>query len=108
MTKREFTVAGEYHYNRTGPVRWIISHTVRYPVYPIAMILAAILNNAFYSYIQVYIGRAFDLITSAGWEIQALLVVALGAMGSAAGQSVTGLIRNYAIEFTAQRVERDS
>jgi ATP-binding cassette subfamily B protein len=35
-------------------------------------------------------------------------MLALGVMGSAAGQGVTGLVRNYTIEFLAQRVERDA
>jgi ATP-binding cassette subfamily B protein len=35
-------------------------------------------------------------------------MLALGVMGFAAGQGLTGLVRNYAIEFLAQRVERDA
>ena len=31
MTKREFRLEDEIHYNRSGPVRWIISHLARYP-----------------------------------------------------------------------------
>ncbi len=108
MTKREFRPENEHHYNRSGPVRWILSHMWRYPVLPLAVILAAILNNTCYSYIQVFIGRAFDTLTAPDWRPQDLLVLALGVVGSAAGQSLTGLTRNFAIEFLAQRVERDT
>jgi len=108
MTKREFRLENEYHYNHSGPVRWIISHTLRYPLFPLAMVLAAVFNNAFYSYIQVFIGRGFDLITTPGWQTAALLGLAAGVMGSAIGQGVTGLMRNFSIEFAAQRVERDA
>jgi len=108
LTKREFRLESEYHYNRSGPVRWIISHVMRYPLFPLATILAAILNNGFYSYIQVFIGRAFDLITSPGWQTAALLGLAASVMGSAIGQGLTGLLRNFSIEFAAQRVERDA
>ncbi len=80
----------------------------RYPVLPLAVILAAILNNACYSYIQVFIGRAFDTLTAPDWRPNDLLVLALGVLGSAAGQSLTGLMRNFSIEFLAQRVERDA
>ena len=80
----------------------------RYPVLPLAVILAAILNNACYSYIQVFIGRAFDTLTAPDWRPNDLFVLALGVLGSAAGQSLTGLMRNFAIEFLAQRVERDA
>jgi ATP-binding cassette subfamily B protein len=108
LAKAEFTLDHEYHYNRSGPVRWIISHALRYPVLPLATILGAILNNWAYSYRQVLIGRAFDLITMPQWRLAALLTLALGLAAAAVGQSVTGLLRSYAIEFLAQRVERDT
>jgi ATP-binding cassette subfamily B protein len=108
LTKREFRLENEYPYNRSGPVRWIISHLMRYPLFPLAGILAAVLNNGFYSFIQVLIGRGFDLIAKSGWSTGELLVLALSVMGSAFGQGLTGLARNYSIEFLAQRIERDA
>ncbi|MDH7484907.1 MAG: ABC transporter ATP-binding protein [Anaerolineae bacterium] len=108
MVKREFRLENEYPYNRSGPVRWIISHLWRYPLLPLAGILGAILNNLGYSYRQIYIGQGFDLITASGWRASQLLMLALGVLGAAALQGVTGLIRNFAIEFLAQRIERDA
>jgi len=108
LTKREFRLKDEYRYNRSRPVRWIVSHLLRYPILPLITILAAVLNNVCYSYIQVCVGRAFDLITSPGWETTALLGLAALALGAAVGQGVTGLARNYGTEFLAQRVERDT
>jgi len=108
VTKKEFRLENEEHYNRSGPVRWIISHLARYLLFLLAVILAAIFNNWAYSYRQVLIGRGFDLITAPGWQTSALLMLALGVVGAAATQSITGLIRNFAIEFLAQRVERDT
>ncbi len=108
MTKREFRLDHEHRYNRSGPVRWIMSHLARYPGFPLAALLAAILNNFFYSQIQVLIGRGFDLITTPGWATEALLRLALTVLGAALGQGLTGLARNYAVEFVAQRIERDA
>jgi ATP-binding cassette subfamily B protein len=108
LTKREFRLENEYHYNRSGPVRWIISHLMRYPLFPLAGILAAVLNNGFYGFIQVFVGRGFDLIATPGWDTGALLVLALSVMGSAVGQGLTGLARNYSFELLAQRIERDA
>ncbi len=108
MSAREFRLEEEYHYNRSGPVRWIVSHVLRYPIFPLAMVLASVLNNGFYSYIQIYVGRAFDLITTPGWQTASLLGLAAAVMGSAVGQGLTGLLRNGSIEFSAQRVERDA
>jgi ATP-binding cassette subfamily B protein len=108
LTKSEFRLEDEYRYNRSGPTRWVLSHLARYFYLPLIAIIAAILNNGFYSYIQIYVGRGFDLITTPGWTTAALLSIALSAMTSAAGQGLTGLARNYATEFLAQRMERDS
>ncbi len=108
MIKREFSIENEYHYNRTSPVRWINSHVWRYPVFPILSVVATIVNNLAYSYIQVYVGRAFDLITTPNWQVSALGGLALGAMTMALLQGIGGLIRNYCGEMLAQRVERDT
>lgn len=108
MGKREFTLEDEYPYARSGPMRWILSHALRHPILPLAAVLMAVVNNASASYIPVLVGRAFDLITSAGWRTSALLALALGTLGAAAGQAVSGLARNYSAEFLAQRIERDA
>lgn len=108
MNKREFTLDNEYHYTHTGPIRWIIAHTLRYPLLPLLTLAAAVVNNYAYSYVQVFIGRAFDLINQDTWETHQLLLLALGTFASAATQGVLGLLRNYTNEFIAQRVERNT
>ncbi|MFZ1405637.1 MAG: ABC transporter ATP-binding protein, partial [Anaerolineae bacterium] len=62
MSKREFKLENEYRFNRGGPLRWIMSHQLRYAWFPLLAIAAAALNNFFYSSIQVYVGRGFDVI----------------------------------------------
>ena len=108
MTKKEFRLENEHRYNRSGAVRWIISHVICYPLLPAAMIVATILNNYAFSYRQLLLGQAFDLITAPAWATRALLTVALGIVGVAIAQGVTGLARNFTVEFLAQRIERDS
>jgi ATP-binding cassette subfamily B protein len=108
LAKREFRLADEYKFNRTSPVRWIVSHLFRYPWLPVATVGAAIVNNLAYSLIPVFTGRAFDLISTPGWSTTALLLIAAMVFGAAVSQGVSGLIRNYTTEYIAQRVERDS
>jgi len=108
IAKREFTIENEYHYNRTNPTRWIVAHVLRYPILPLAMLLLAIANNVAYSYIQVFIGQAFDLLSTPDWAVSTLGGIALGAVAMALIQGITGLGRNFAAEFLAQRVERDT
>jgi ATP-binding cassette subfamily B protein len=107
-TKREFRLEKEYAYNRSGPVRWIVSHVLRYPIFPLAMILMAVVNNWAYSYRQVLVGRAFDLITAPDWARSQLLVLVVSVVVAAVVQGVTGLLRSFSIEFLAQLVERDA
>jgi ATP-binding cassette subfamily B protein len=107
-TKREFRLEKEYRYNRAGPVRWIISHLLRYPVFPLAAILMALLNNWASGYRQVLVGQAFDLIIAPEWSRSELLTLAVSVVVAAAVQGVTGLLRSFSVEFLAQRVERDA
>jgi ATP-binding cassette subfamily B protein len=108
LSKKEFRVDNEYDYNRNGPVRWIWSHVVRYPWLPILVTVAAIINNFAASYVQVFIGRSFDLISTPGWATTALLGLAFAVLGTVAAQSGLGIARNFANEFIAQLIERDS
>ncbi len=105
---QEFVLEDAYKYNRSGPVRWILSHTLRYPLLPLALIVLSVVSNIAYSSIQVSIGRGFDRILTPGWQNSTLLAIALGIAAAAAIQGVTGIIRNFSVEFLAQRVERDS
>ena len=106
--KREFGLEDEYQYNRASPLRWIISHLARYPLLPLALVVTALINNTLYSYVQIFIGRAFDLILTPGWQNRELLWLALAAFAAAAGQNILALLRNFTAEFLAQGIERDT
>ena len=108
MTKREFRLEKEYRYNRSGSVRWIISHALRYPLFPLLMVLGTLLSNWAFGTRQVLIGQGFGLITTPGWQPSELLTVALTVMAMAVGQGVGGMVRNFSVEFLAQHIERDA
>jgi ATP-binding cassette subfamily B protein len=108
LTKREFRLENEYRYNRSGPVRWIISHMLRHPFFPLLMLLGGMLSNWSFGSRQVLIGDAFTLITTPGWQVADLLSVALLVMAAATGQGLGGVLRNFSVEFLAQRIERDA
>ena len=108
MSKKEFRVENEYEYNRSGPLRWILSHVLRYPWLPLLVTGAAVINNFAASYVQVFIGQAFDLISTPGWATTALLGLAFTVFGTVAVQSILGITRNYTNEYIAQLIERNS
>lgn len=107
MINREFHLENEKQFDRRGPVRWIASHLAQYPWLPAAALAAAVINNFAASYIQLLIGRGFDLLNAPGWTTRSLGLLALTVFLSAATQGLSGLGRNASFEFMAQRVERD-
>ncbi len=107
-TKREFRRHDEHRYDRSGPVRWIVSHILRYPILPAAVLAASVVNNLAYNSIQLFVGRGFDRIVTPGWVVRDLLLLALSMLAAAAIQGITGLGRNFAMEILAQRLERDT
>jgi len=108
MTNREFRLENEKQFDRRGPVRWIASQLAHYWYLPLIAIVAAVVNNFAASYIQVLIGRGFDLLNTPDWPTRSLALLALAVFGSAVLQGTFGLARNSSFEFMAQRVERDS
>jgi len=108
MTKREFQVENEYQYSRRGPVRWIVSHLLRYPLFPLALVVCAVANNFAYGYIQISVGRAFDVIRIPNFEMVALLLPVFGILAAATGQGVMGILRNFSVELLAQKIEKNS
>src|SRR5215510_10366772 len=77
LIKREFTVADEYYYNRSSPVRWIISHLLRYKHLAISFMLAAILVNILFSTIPVLTGMAFNAVLAGTPAHNQLLKISL-------------------------------
>jgi len=108
MAKREFWIESQREYNHSSPLRWVLSHLGRYPLFPVMMLVVAVVNNFAYSGIQVIIGRAFDIVSRAGFQMSDLWPPVLAILACALGQGITGLTRNFSVEFLAQRIERDS
>ena len=106
MIKREFKPQGEYTYRRKGTVGWVISHVIRYPLLPLILLLSAVANNIAYSNIQVFVGKAFDVISQTGFETSALLAPVLIILVSALGEGIGGIVRSFSGEFLAQKIER--
>ncbi len=107
ISRREFTVANEYQYDRRSPLRWIWSHIWRYPLLPILMLLGNIGGSACFAFTLAQVGVAFDLILNRA-PLEALLGVALTIVVGRLLHGLLGLAASYCIEFSAQRIERDA
>jgi ATP-binding cassette subfamily B protein len=108
VTKREFWVETHYCYSLKGPWRWVLSHLLRYPFLPLGMLAAAVINNFAYSGIQVLVGRAFDSVSTVGFQLSDLRFPVLAILVCALTQGVLGIARNSSMELLAQRIERNS
>jgi len=108
VLRREFTVADEYVYDRRSPVRWIISHILRYPLLPILTLLGNICSSALYNFGSILIGRAFDLTATPGTQPSQLLWVALTILAARGGVGLAGIGQLSAVQLMAERLERDA
>ena len=107
MSRREFTVANEYRYNRSSPGRWVISHVMRYCWLPLGMVVASILSNYLMSYSRVLVGNAFTWVTGPQPQLAGLLTIAMWVGITRMGQALAGLGRSVSMEILAQRLECD-
>jgi ATP-binding cassette subfamily B protein len=108
VSRREFTVANEYVYDYRSPVRWIISHILRYPLLPIATLLGGVFRSGLYSLGALLIGQAFDLVASPSAAVEQLLSLALLILVVRFSVGLIDLGAITATETLAQRLERDA
>jgi len=103
----EFTLPKRKQTHRSGPIRWLFSHLKTYWVLVIVMIVGAIGNAALASVIPVYVGEAFNLITTGAAVTQDLVRIALIIAISQVIRSLLQLGRNFGAELIGQGIERD-
>lgn len=108
MINREFTVANEYRYNRAGPIRWIISHVLRYKIYLLIFVGGTVLSQVLNAVMPVLTGDAFNVVLAPHPNVGALLAITLAVLGVVAALFITGPAGIFGSEVLAQRLERDA
>ncbi len=106
--KREFSVANEYTYNRSGPLRWILSHLLRYPHLLVSFFFAATLTNVLSSAIPRLTGLAFDEVLLPAPSSGRLLTITLSILGMALLRGMLDITNSWSVETLGQRMERDA
>ncbi|HXF62458.1 MAG TPA: ABC transporter ATP-binding protein [Caldilineaceae bacterium] len=106
--KREFSVADAYNYNRSGPVRWILSHLLRYPHLLVSFLAAATLTNILFSAVPRLTGLAFDEVLRPEPDPRRLLTLALSILGLVLVRGVIDMTNAWSVETLGQRMERDA
>ncbi len=103
----EFTLSDRRLSNRHGPVRWIISHALRYWYLIIVMILGAIGNAGLAAVVPIYVGRAIDLINSGQFEKKILINIVIVIAITQIVRGILQLGRNFGAELIGQNLERN-
>jgi len=109
-SKQEFTVTGEYHYNRASPTRWIVAHFLRYKRYVLAYVLTAILANILInSFIPILTGVAFDAVSRGDATGRALLLhITFGLLAVVVVGVLMDLGARLSSEIMGKRIARDA
>src|SRR5688572_13922915 len=108
QSKREFSVAAEHIYDRSSPVRWIVSHLLRYPHFLTSFLLAATLTNVLFSAVPRLTGLAFDEVLQSEPNTGRLLTIALSILGLVIVRGLLDMTNSWSVETLGQRMERDA
>jgi ATP-binding cassette, subfamily B, bacterial len=103
----EFTIEKLHKSDTRGPVRWIISHAKRYWHLGVVMTLGAFGNAALAAVVPVYIGQAYEAITTPLPDTNLLIKLALWIVITQIIRGGLQFGRNFGAEVIAQRIERD-
>lgn len=103
----EFTLSQRRRTNRSGPVRWIISHAMRYWPAGFSVFLGAFGNAAMAAMIPILVGQAFEGIQQDPPVTSNLLRIALLIIGSQMARAVLQFGRNFGAELFGQLLERN-
>jgi ATP-binding cassette subfamily B protein len=106
--KREFSVEDEHLYNRSGPLRWILSHLLRYPHLLASFLFAATLTNVLFSAIPRLTGLAFDDVLRPAPDPRHLVTIALAILGLVIVRGFLDITNSWSVETLGQRMERDA
>jgi ATP-binding cassette, subfamily B, bacterial len=108
LAKGEFRVAHAYPYNQSRPVRWMLSHLLRYKGRMIGFIVATLLANVCTALIPLLVGTAFDTVLEEQVGQPRLVEIALIMLTIVLGRGLFDLTGRFSIESLSQCVARDA
>jgi ABC-type multidrug transport system fused ATPase/permease subunit len=101
QSKAEFTLDRRYQANRSGPARWIFSHTIhKWPLWIIHLV-GAFGNAALAAVGPIIIGRAFNAVLAQPPQVDQLLPLAVALAVSQVVRCILQFGRNFSAELLA-------
>ncbi len=107
VQKSEFTIEGLREYNRSGPVRWIISHCWEHKIYFLGGLLGFLSGYIAFSAARVLFGEAVQVIVD-NEGAAAVLAVSLGVLLASVWDGIGSLLGSLSLVVLGIRLERDS
>jgi len=108
LIKREFSVAGAYAYDRSSPVRWIVSHLGRFKMLLAGTAGALLVSTALDAALPALTGLAFNEVLRPHPDRAALGGIALAIVGTVLVRGVFNAGGHFATEFLGKRLQRDA
>ena len=108
MAKREFTVANEYVYDQQGPIRWTISHVLRYKRFIASFMLASIVTNTLYATVPTLTGTAFNVVVQGQAVRDQLVGIALAILGIVICGGAVDVVARLSSEILAKHLAADA
>lgn len=105
----EFTLSDQYPYDHRSPVRWIISHLLRFRWLVVSFLTAGLTATLLNGAIPGLTGKAFDEVLGTGSDPKAALIrISLTLLAIVLVRGVADMIARFSIEVIAKRLERDA
>jgi ATP-binding cassette subfamily B protein len=102
----EFIARVPFKTDHRSPLRFILSHIIRHPLFGLMMIVGAFSNAALAAAVPYFIGVAFNAVIN-GEPFSAVGNAALAIILSQILRGGLQIMRNMSAEVFAQRIERD-
>ena len=103
----EFTLPNRYRTNRKGPIRWILSHFIRYWYIGVLILIGAFGNAYLAAVVPVVIGNAFNAILETPPRSDLLLGFVWTIVWTQLVRGVLQFGRNFSAEWLGQLFERN-
>jgi ATP-binding cassette subfamily B protein len=103
----EFTLPNRKKTNRSGPIRWILSHFWRYWYVGLLILVGAFGNAYLAAVVPVEVGKAFDAILETPPRSELLIGFVITIVWTQLVRGVLQFGRNFSAEWLGQLFERD-
>ena len=104
----EFRVAGARSFDRRSPLRWVLSHLLRFWPLLLLFFAASTLTSVLFASVPRLTGLAFDVVLQSDPDVGRLLLIALLILGMVLLRGLLDLTASFSVETLGQRLERDA